>query len=219
MRHLSHHFSYSVNPSANRTLGLNMWSSNVVVHPWIGCHYKTPIHFKYKTLILGESNFTDPPENFNSSLVIRCVEDDIAVFGEDRDTNGFCRFSTKIRRTIFGRDESLGPDGLWQDVAFYNFVQSLVGNKARIRPTFEMWKESVPAFFEVVEKLQPSRVLVLGKANWNNLLQHVEHNPRGQHLATLTLGANLVTAGYINHPSSSLAYATWQPIARQLLLV
>ncbi|MGC2458440.1 MAG: hypothetical protein WA435_10635 [Gallionellaceae bacterium] len=195
-----------------------MWSSTVVVHPWVGNNYKNPIYFKYKTLILGESNFTDSPENFNSSLVIRCVEDDLAIGGQERDTNGFCRFSTKIRRVIFGRNESLGPNGLWQDVAFYNFVQSLVGNKARIRPTYDMWKESVPAFFEIVEKLQPSRVLVLGKTNWSNLLQHIQHHPEGQHVATLTIGTNLITAGYINHPLSSLAYTTWQPIARQLLL-
>lgn len=195
-----------------------MWSSKVVVHPWVGSNYENPINFKYKTLILGESNFTDPPENFNSSLVTRCVEDDLAVGDQDRDTNGFCRFSTKIRRVIFGRNESLGPYGLWQDVAFYNFVQTLVGDKARIRPTYEMWRESVPAFFEVIEKLLPTRVLVLGKANWNNLLQHLQCQPEGLHMATLAIGTNLITAGYINHPSSSLAYATWQPVARELLL-
>lgn len=195
-----------------------MWSSTVAVHPWVGDNYNNPIHFKYKTLILGESNYTDPPENFNSSLVIRCVEDDLAVGYPERDTSGFCRFSTKIRRIIFGRNELLGPNGLWHDVAFYNFVQSLVGGTSRVRPTFKMWGESAPAFIEVVEKLQPSRVLVLGKANWNNLLQHVQHQQESPHIATLTVGANSITAGYINHPSSSLVYATWQPIARQLLL-
>ena len=195
-----------------------MWSSNVAVHPWVGSNYGNPIYFKYKTLILGESNFTNPPENFNSSLVTRCVEDDLAVGDKNRDTNGFCRFSTKIRRVIFGLNESLGPSGLWQDVAFYNFVQCLVGDKARIRPTYEMWKESVPAFLEVVEKLQPTRVLVLGNANWNNLLLHFQCKPESQHTATMTVGSNLITVGYINHPSSSLAYATWQPVARQLLL-
>ena len=69
---------------------------------------------------------------------------------KNRDTNGFCRFSTKIRRVIFGLNESLGPSGLWQDVAFYNFVQCLVGDKTRIRPTYAMWKESVTAFLEAV---------------------------------------------------------------------
>lgn len=195
-----------------------MWSSRVAVHPWIGRNYKNPINFKYKTLILGESNFTDPPDNFNTSLVIRCVEDDLSIGVQGRDTNGFCRFSTKIRRVIFGRDESLGPNGLWQDVAFYNFVQSLVGNKSRIRPTHEMWEESIPAFIEVIENLQPSRILILGKANWNNILQHIPYHPENQHAAMLTIGGKLVKSGYINHPSSSLSYATWQPIAHQLLL-
>ena len=141
-----------------------MWSSKVVIHPWIGKRYKNPKYFKERTLVLGESNFTQP-ENFNKNLVIRCVEDDINIHGENRDTTGFCRFSTKIRRVIFGRDESIGPEGLWSDVSFYNFIQMLVGDKSRMRPTQEMWNNSIPAFTEVIETLQPQRILVLGKQN------------------------------------------------------
>ena len=194
-----------------------MWSLNLAVHPWVGDNYNNPIHFKYKTLILGESNYTTP-EKFNSELVTNCVKDDLTAGNPTRDTGGFCKFSTKIRRTIFGRDESLGPNGLWHDVAFYNFVQSRAGDKSRVRPTYEMWAESLPAFIEVVNELQPSRVLVLGKANWKNLLLHIDHQSESPHSATLSVNSNLITAGYINHPSSSLAYATWQPVARQLLL-
>lgn len=195
-----------------------MWSSSVGVHPWVGERYGSPVHLKHKTLIMGESNFTDP-EKFNSSLVINCVLNDLSTDPtEVRDTTGFCKFSTKIRRIIFGRSESLGPNGFWQDVAFYNFVQSHVGEKARIRPTPEMWRQSVPAFFEIIETLKPSRVLVLGKANWNNLLEHVEHEIVDQFVAEITIGSKRIRAGYVNHPSSSLSYLTWQPIAAKLLL-
>ena len=192
-----------------------MWSSLVAVHPWVGAKFDVPENLLYKTLILGESNFTEP-EQFGFSLVEECVRDDMAT-GENRDTTGFCRFSTKIRRMIFGRDENIGPNGFWQDVAFYNFVQSLVGNTARIRPTAEMWKESTPAFFEIVSTLKPSRILVLGKANWNNLLKQVEHDTVDQFVAKLKIGGELITAGYVNHPSSSFSYSVWQPIAQRLL--
>ncbi len=194
-----------------------MWSSVIAVHPWIGTNYENPAYFKYKTLILGESNYTNPPENFNSTLVLRCIEDDLDQKNPDRDSNGFCRFSTKIRRVIFGRDESLGPAGLWNNVAFYNFVQALAGDKSRIRPSAQMWMDSVAAFIEIVEKLQPSRILVLGKANWRNVLSNIRHEPLDSYVARLIIGSNSITAGYINHPSSALAYATWQPITRQLL--
>ena len=108
----------------------NAWSSLVKVHPWIGENFDNPAHFPHKTLILGESNYTVPGK-FDASLAQECVKDDLSM-GLDRDTTGFCRFSTKIRRVIFGRDEAVGPSGLWHDVAFYNFVQALVGSNARI---------------------------------------------------------------------------------------
>ncbi len=160
-----------------------MWSSKVVIHPWIGKRYKNPKYFKERTLVLGESNFTQP-ENFNKNLVIRCVEDDINIHGENRDTTGFCRFSTKIRRVIFGRDESIGPEGLWSDVSFYNFIQMLVGDKSRMRPTQEMWNNSIPAFTEVIETLQPQRILVLGKQNWKNLIENLDIEPQNEYSST-----------------------------------
>jgi hypothetical protein len=61
------------------------------------------------------------------------------------------------------------------DVAFYNFVQFLVGGESRIRPTQEMWRNSIPAFSEIISNLNPLQILVLGKANWSNLLTHIEH--------------------------------------------
>src|SRR6478752_3782801 len=139
-----------------------MWSSSLIVHPWVGTHFPCPKHFSHNTLILGESNFTTP-EKFGPSLVQDCVRDDLSKDLQNRDTTGFCRFSTKIRRIVFGRDEAIGPERFWQDVAFYNFVQFLAGDQARVRPTSEMWEQSVPAFVEIIEKLQPSRILVLGK--------------------------------------------------------
>lgn len=196
-----------------------MWSSDVVVHPWVGKLYETPCHLKHKTLILGESNFTEL-EQFKPNLVTACVLNDISTDENvERDTTGFCRFSTKIRRIIFGCDESLGPNEFWQDVAFYNFVQSLVGDRARVRPTTEMWRDSVPAFVEIVSQLQPSRVLVLGKANWNNLRHHVQNVQVDQHVADITIGSKTIRAGYVNHPSSSLSYETWRPVAQRLLLM
>lgn len=195
-----------------------MWSGAIAVHPWVGKNYQNPANLLHKTLILGESNFTESGK-FKSDLVINCVLNDLSIDPtEERDTTGFCRFSTKIRRIVFGRDEAIGPNNFWQDVAFYNFVQSLVGDKARIRPTEEMWEGSVPAFIEVVLSLQPNRVFVLGKANWINLLAHIEHEIVDQFTVRLKVGSEFVVAGYINHPSSSLPYNKWQPIAQKLLL-
>ena len=198
-----------------------MWSANVKVHPWIGTKYRNPCHFKHRTLILGESSYTSE-DNYDSSLLIRCIEDDLAVGHPDRDTRGFCRFSTKLRRVIFGVDESLGPTKFWPDVAFYNFVQERVGDTARIRPTAQMWKNSTPCFHEVVNKLLPEKVLVLGKANWNNFrnnfLERLQPQQVGPRIFTLKLDDHALEVGFIQHPSSSMKYDEWRPTAQQLLL-
>ncbi len=194
-----------------------MWSNLVHVYPWLGKHYEQPKHLIHKTLILGESNFTKLGK-FNRELVQACVKNDISTDPlEEKDTNGFCRFSTKLRRIIFGSDTAICPEDFWQDVAFYNFVQVRVGDRSRIRPTEEMWRESVPVFNEIVSRLIPRRILVLGKANWFNLLAHVEHEKIDKYKAMLTVGKHSVLAGYVNHPSSSLSYSTWQPIAKEVL--
>jgi len=195
-----------------------MWTNAVAVHPWVGERYQSPLNIKRRTLVLGESNYTEP-ENFTSELVINCVKDDMSKgeLGVERDTTGFCRFSTKIRRIIFGRNEKLHPSEFWHDVAFYNFVQSLVGDKARERPTPEMWQQSISAFEEIVNALNPERILVLGKANWENLLNNFSHTLDDQYSGNLELTKRTVKIGYVNHPSSSLSYAKWQPIAEAFL--
>lgn len=159
-----------------------MWSK-VKVHPWCGDDYEKPTIFPYRTLFLGESNYTKP-EEFGPDLVISCVRDDI---GDDknRDTTGFCKFSTKIRRVIFGRDTKIGPEEFWRNAAFYNFVQYRVGGKSKERPTSQMWIDSVKPFAEVVTMLKPERILVLGKGNWSNLLAHITHEKVGEMQANL----------------------------------
>lgn len=195
-----------------------MWTDAVAVYPWVGEKFLKPRSIKYRTLLLGESNYTEP-NKFTSELVIDCVKDDMSrnQEGARRDTTGFCRFATKIRRIIFGPDEKFHPSEFWHDFAFYNFVQSLVGLHARQRPTPEMWRGSIPAFEEVVSTLNPERILVLGKANWQNLLNNFPHTLANDYSGEIHLTKGSVKVGYVNHPSSSLSYAKWNPIAESLL--
>jgi hypothetical protein len=62
----------------------------------------------------------------------------------------------------------IGRYDFWNRVSFYNYVQSFVfapGN----RPADEDWDISTKAFQQVLDCLQPDRVLVLGKKNWLSL--------------------------------------------------
>jgi hypothetical protein len=185
-----------------------------IIEPWVGENYENPRILPYRTLIVGESNYTDNPNQFTPHIVINCVGDDLT--GDD--PSGFGRFATKLRRIIFGVEHDMGPACFWPHVAFYNFVQYLVGDAARQRPTQEMWRASVPAFGQVIEKLNPERILVLGLENWRNLLQSVPHQMVSEYQAKIEVGNKVILAGYVFHPSSSLKYSDWNPIAQELLL-
>ncbi len=194
-----------------------MWT-DVNVYPWRGENYECPTIFPFRTLILGESNYTDA-DKFDEKLVINCILDDIGI-ADDRDTQGFCKFSTKIRRVIFGRDTKITPQEFWSNAAFYNFVQYRVGDKSKKRPTPLMWSDSVKAFSEVVSALRPERILVLGKGNWDNLLSNVSHDPIDKTTATIIVNGYSTLAGYIFHPSSGsgFSYQRWQPVAERFVL-
>lgn len=188
--------------------------NNDFVEPWVGIKYESPDIFPCRTLIVGESRHAKIVERFNPFIVINFVSDDIC--GDDPWVFG--KFSTKIRRVIFGQDGDVGPMGFWGHVAFYTFVQYFVDDALQQRPTHEMWKASVPAFERVVDELKPERILILGLESWRNLLASVAHNPVSEYQAVLLIGPHEVLAGYIHHPSSAMKYDKWRPVARKLLL-
>lgn len=87
------------------------------------------------------------------------------------------RFWTRLARTIAGRP--LGRDecrAFWHSVAFYNFIQEIVGTRARVRPTPEMWSAGQRPFLHVLSMLNPDAVLVVGSQLWN----HLPQAPRGE---------------------------------------
>jgi hypothetical protein len=188
----------------------------VRVHPWVGECYESNELLPYRTLVLGESNYTTQ-ENFNSNLVIACIKDHI---GENSDDN-FSRFATKTRRVILGRETKISAKEFWQNAAFYNFVQYRVGDLSKQRPTQKMWDDSVQAFDELVNNIKPERILVLGQENWKNLLAHIDHQKINDFMAKFIIGDNAVIAGFIVHPSAGGGYFTYKeygPIAKQVVL-
>ncbi|TDY03006.1 hypothetical protein [Thiohalophilus thiocyanatoxydans] len=188
-----------------------MWH-HVKVHPWIGENYHTPKELPFRTLIIGESNYT-APEAFSDNLVVNCVRTHL---GHNDDPN-FSRFATKIRKLACLSRGTLSREAFWNDVAFYNFVQVRVGEVARDRPTDDMWRESVAAFGEITEAIRPQRIWVLGKTNWNHFIRHVRHSHIDPHVVELPSSWESVFAWYTNHPSSGISYEKWSPLVARLL--
>jgi uracil-DNA glycosylase len=59
----------------------------------------------------------------------------------------------------------------WNRVAFYNYLQEFAGTRAGHRPKAKQWEDEThfDAFQKVIDALKPDRILVLGKATWQNM--------------------------------------------------
>ncbi len=110
-------------------------------------------------LILGESHY-GKPEDYSDDFT-KWVVNEYAVKPENR-----LRFFTTIANTITGHSgwmEDEKRKEFWHSVAFYNYIQELVGEGSRIRPSEEMWMQAKEFFLETLTTLKPDMVIVLGK--------------------------------------------------------
>lgn len=137
---------------------------NIVFKPWIGSNYTTN-KFGSRILVLGESHYGSPEDEYEDYTI-----DVVKMWGQENRL----AFFTKIAKTLLNYDSSdyLNEHeryALWENVSFYNYVQAIVGEGARIRPSGEMWKKSEIALQEVIERLDPQIIIVLGKELADNL--------------------------------------------------
>jgi hypothetical protein len=175
--------------------------------PWVGDNYKAGYRNK-RLLILGESMYERPEytmENDLSSLLIK---------GDKK-----FRFYNKIYHSI---SDGIMEDfkAFWNSVAFYNYIQEIVGTGPRQRPSPEMWKNSEGTFRLVLGVLKPDCVLVLGRALWWNLydLKLIVDDSAKKGSSYLLPDSARIGAACIRHPSSwGFKPAAWRSIACTLL--
>ena len=168
---------------------------NVIFQPWIGDKYCKDNRFGLRVLVLGEShNNNDGAET--SDFTTRVVESFIQNKIESRRK----AFFTKIAKVLLGIETNIWKSydertDIWQQIAFYNYIQCYVGGTARIRPTGEMWQAAQEPFLSVLDKLKPDVVLVLGVDLWD----HLQPLPKGPEFCK------------IKHPSTGFSYTKWTP--------
>ena len=137
---------------------------NIVFKPWVGSNYTTN-NFGARILVLGESHYGSPEDEYEDYTI-----DVVKMWGQENRL----AFFTKTAKTLLNYDSSdyLNEHeryALWENVSFYNYVQAIVGEGARVRPSGEMWKKSEIALQEVIERLDPQIIIVLGKELADNL--------------------------------------------------
>ncbi len=164
--------------------------------PWIGCRYQDEGLDGVRLLVLGESHYGPPTcevSHYTSELV--------QLWGQQKRH----RFYSSVQRLVVGGRGWLSDAerrNFWDRVAFYNYVQSLVGERPRDRPTPEMWLAACEPLLQTLAELKPHALLVLG---WT-LHQHLPELP-----ATLAVCA-------VPHPSSpGFRYTAWQSAVRNAL--
>lgn len=189
---------------------------------WMGRSYCQGISDGIRLLVLGESHYGNPHEA--ERLMTRKVVED-QLLGTSRQ--GFLTTLHRLVREATEPGRGSSEISFWNQVAFYNYVQELVGPKSRIRPSRQAWQRSAPAFVQQLEQLQPHAVLVCGRALWDHLKEvdgltgAPEVDAANADISTCTLlirGRAVGVAAPINHPSSrGFRRERWRPIVTTLL--
>ncbi len=150
------------------------FSTNVTFHPWIGKDYESGGCFKKRILVLGESHYCSP--SVREQYCKQCS-------GCPKTCNGITEYTQDIvhesgyaggaKRTFTKFFNVFTPPGCAiedarDSICFYNYVQESLGGP-RHSPTEGQFKDSEPAFFEVLNKLAPEFLLVWGFHLWKNM--------------------------------------------------
>jgi hypothetical protein len=133
--------------------------------PWRGQRYPSGGVVHPPLLILGESHYHEDPHYANPRFTTEVVEDYLS---------GRCRhrFFTSVMQVVSAR--TFFPYDLrrifWDSVAFYNYIQDIVGASRGIRPTSQMWHTAKAPFSQLLHGLRPRCVLVCGWELWSHVI-------------------------------------------------
>lgn len=132
--------------------------------PFEGEKYRTQKRFPGRLLVLGESHYLQPGDDFPefTEAILRRVISDQTLRG----------FKTRYFRNVFyiltGRRcrdvEFQEWQDVWNSIAFYNYVQTTRLTRPLMRPTPEEWEQAREPFRRVLAQLEPNFILATGGA-------------------------------------------------------
>ena len=140
-------------------------------YPWVGSKYTKSSIFHKRVFILGESIYCEKPEDCGGcypGAVNLCNYMQIHIVLDNMLSNTNTPLYTKIYRLLVDENE-ISKTEFWNNVAFGNYVQTSVSDKARDRPKKDMWELSKPEFINTLQRLEPDKIIILGNESWENL--------------------------------------------------
>lgn len=130
------------------------FSNKVKIRPWIGNEYHET---KPKILVLGMATY---PEKYDKNVVIKIVK---SLINKKRKEHHFWKRTFNLLKN----DEEKELAEFWERVCIYEYIQELLPPK--VKPTKENWQNAQDPFEEVLNKLKPDIVAVLGFSTYDNL--------------------------------------------------
>jgi hypothetical protein len=167
--------------------------------PWIGQHYS-----ERRTLLLAESCYdwdadgvSHKPQPDHPTFIVR---DAIEALNET--SNRTSPTMLKLTRAICGCGDptSQQASDAWRRFAFTNYVPTSVGHGASCRPSPKAWRHAAKEWPDLLNKLRPRNVIVLGKKMWCHMPEAqkiIDGNVQGYVLE----GGNVAMCFATSHPS------------------
>ena len=191
--------------------------------PYVGPKY---LETKNKILVLGESHYGAQKENTRRNFTRDVIEDDYlsAVSEGKRHPWIKCFRYTAAMITGKGYHES---DYIWEELAFYNFFQEVVGDNGHADKKFitsELIEKSCKAFFETLSILNPKIVIVWGESKiykeWLPTENRIVLDADNYLFSFHNLPSTLIWS--IRHPSLGFSYKEfnkdWESIKTKYLV-
>lgn len=133
--------------------------SAIIFQPHVGPGYSTA---SPRVLIVAESHYGEPHED--------PAEATRHVMHMWSSGQWNARTITTTGRVITGMPNyQMDRKTAFNDVAFYNFIQTMMADRSQ-RPTTGEGQASIPAFREVLDMLRPTHVVVNGYLQWWHLM-------------------------------------------------
>lgn len=206
---------------------------NVFFKPWIGKDYNSGGIFGKKLLVVGESHYCDKdicPECGNPEDAGKCANFTTDVvnsyLSEDKKNGRWTSTFKKFEKSMVGDTTPVESREIWDSIAFYNFLQRAM-NGPRQAGAYADYENSEPAFWDVMEELQPDVMIAWGVTRmYDNMPGGEAWEPEqdivvdGYHTRngwyTLKSG-NRVRAIWVYHPSAGYSWNWWNKVIKTVL--
>lgn len=189
--------------------------TDITFLPWVGDAYARAYYGK-RLMVLGESHYC-AAEDVRPTMTTDVLR---TVFDSEEEFEGYMNTFTKFARALDGTDVSrTEQERVWQRVMFYNYVQVPM-TYARVSPTTAQFRSSDDAFFAILEKYRPEKIIVWGSRLYNNLPRQGEQGQDVKGRETWIYRLKDGTPVHllpVTHPSAGFSPTEWHEVISKFL--